>query len=292
MKDLPPFEQECFFIAPIGDEGSPERNRSDGVLEFIVERAAAELGLTAVRSDQISEPGQITVQVIDHILHARGAVADLTTLNPNVFYELAIRHTARLPIALIADQDCKLPFDVGQMRTIFFAHTDLRSADHCRQEIVAHLQQALDKGVSDSPVATAIDLSSLQRGTSVERGIGEVLTAVDQVFRVQRTLLTRFEQLELREPVAETEALVLDVAQEARRLIQVAIDRQEPVPTALLGTLRDLGRVLETQSSRIQLRNRTRHAILPIDAPELPAVAISDVPKEATEDVLAEREHD
>ena len=38
-------EHECFFIAPIGDPGSEERKRSDGVLRFIVSKAAAELGL-------------------------------------------------------------------------------------------------------------------------------------------------------------------------------------------------------------------------------------------------------
>src|SRR6185437_7434531 len=155
-------------ISPIGAEGSPERERSDGVLQFIIAKAAEELGLTAVRGDQLAEPGQITLQVIDHILGARAAVADLTGLNPNVFYELAVRHTARLPVALIAEKGCSLPFDIAQMRTIFFDHTDLQSADECRQAIVAHLTEAL-KGAVDSPIATSIDVQSLQSGSVVER---------------------------------------------------------------------------------------------------------------------------
>jgi hypothetical protein len=32
VSSLPQLDEECFFIAPIGKEGSPERNRSDGVL--------------------------------------------------------------------------------------------------------------------------------------------------------------------------------------------------------------------------------------------------------------------
>ena len=74
---LPKLNEECFFIAPIGADGSSERERSDGILEFIVGAAAQELGLTAVRADQLAEPGQITLQVIDHILGARAAVADV-----------------------------------------------------------------------------------------------------------------------------------------------------------------------------------------------------------------------
>jgi hypothetical protein len=184
--DIPPLDKECFFIAPIGKEGSSERNRSDGILEFIVARAAQELELTAVRADQIGEPGQITLQVIDHILGAKAAVADLTGLNPNVFYELAVRHTARLPVALIAEKGCQLPFDIAQMRTIFFDHTDLRSADQCRGSIVIQLREALTKGAVDSPIATSIDVRALQGGTAVERNLAELVTTVEGLARTQR----------------------------------------------------------------------------------------------------------
>jgi hypothetical protein len=180
VSSLPTLEQECFFIAPIGKDGSEERNRSDGVLEFIVARAAQELGLRAVRADQLAEPGQITLQVIEHVLGAKAAVADLTGRNPNVYYELAIRHTAKLPTVLICEQGEHLPFDIAQMRTIFFSHTNLRSADHCRTEIVRHLREALD-GAVDSPVAASVDLQRLQAGNTVERSIAELVTNVAEL---------------------------------------------------------------------------------------------------------------
>ena len=194
-EEMPPLDKECFFIAPIGKEGSPERNRSDGILEFIIDRAAQELGLTAVRGDQISEPGQITLQVIDHILGARAAVADLTGLNPNVFYELAVRHTARLPVTLIAEKGCNLPFDIAQMRTIFFDHTDLRSADSCRVAIAAQLREALENGAVDSPIATSVDVRALQGGNKVERSVAELVNAVEDVAKFQRQTMTRLDRL-------------------------------------------------------------------------------------------------
>src|SRR5205807_3862232 len=125
--------------------------------------AAEELNLEAVRADEIAQPGQITLQVISHILGAHAVVADLTGRNPNVFYELAVRHALRLPVALIAEESDKekLPFDIAQMRTIFFNHQDLESADRCRQEIVGHLQSAFS-GAVDSPIATTVDLRNLQ----------------------------------------------------------------------------------------------------------------------------------
>jgi hypothetical protein len=175
---LPELEKECFFIGPIGAEGSEERARSDGVLDFIVSKAAAELELTAVRADRLADPGQITLQVIDHVTGARAAVADLTGRNPNVFYELAIRHTARLPVVLIAEQGEQLPFDIAQMRVIFFNHRDLRSADQCRALMVAQLRQAFD-GAVDSPIAASVDLKNLQAGSAVERQIAELVETVD-----------------------------------------------------------------------------------------------------------------
>ena len=151
--------------------------------------------MTAVRADQISEPGQITLQVIDHILRARAAVADLTGLNPNVFYELAVRHTARLPVTLIAGKGCSLPFDIAQMRTIFFDNTDLRSADYCRVAIVSQLREALDNGAVDSPIATSIDVRALQSGDKVERNVAELVTAIDDLAKSQRLTLSHVDSL-------------------------------------------------------------------------------------------------
>ena len=183
---LPKLDEECFFIAPIGDDGSSERERSNDVLEFIVGAAAQELGLTAVRGDQIAEPGQITLQIIDHILGARVAVADLTGLNPNVFYELAVRHAARLPVALIAEKGCNLPFDIAQMRTIFFERTNMRSVADCKKEIVTQLEQALHGGAVNSPVATSIDVRALAGGTILERNVAEMVTTFEEIVRSQQ----------------------------------------------------------------------------------------------------------
>jgi len=182
-----PFDEECFFITPIGEEGSDQRRRADGVLRAVVGPAAAEVGLTAVRADHIGEPGQITLQIIRHVLGAKAAVADLTGANPNVYYELAVRHTAKLPTVLIAEDGERLPFDIAAMRTIFFAHTDLNSAMACKDEIVAHLRRAFE-GAVDSPIATSFDLQSLEQGGSaVERTLADLVNAVADLSReVQR----------------------------------------------------------------------------------------------------------
>ena len=89
----------CFFIAPIGAEGSETRKRSDTVLKHIVGPVARELGFEALRADHISEPGLITHQVIQHLVADPIVVADLTEHNANVFYDPPRARTRPAPSA-------------------------------------------------------------------------------------------------------------------------------------------------------------------------------------------------
>ena len=54
----------CFYISPIGDEGSEQRKHADLFLGSIVEPALEEFGLRVVRADKIGEPGIITRQIL------------------------------------------------------------------------------------------------------------------------------------------------------------------------------------------------------------------------------------
>jgi len=186
-ENLPPLDQECFFIAPIGTEGSETRERSDGILEYIVGPAAEAVDLTTVRADKIAKPGQITRQVIEHVVGARAAVVDLTDANPNVYYEMAIRHTAQSPTVLIAQEGEKLPFDIAQMRTIFFDPTSLKSAAACQEQISQHLKEALD-GEVDSPIAASMSVQKLGQGNEQERVLAQIVDGMDDLRRQIRIL--------------------------------------------------------------------------------------------------------
>lgn len=172
--------RECFFIAPIGEEGTPVRRRSDGVRDFIVREAAQAHGLETRRGDDVGEPGQITSQVVQHCLEAKAAVADLTEGNPNVYYELSVRHGAQLPVVLIAETGTLLPFDVGQSRVIFFEHSDLSDALRAREELREQIGASLE-GVPDNPIMTGKRLARLQAGNDEERVLGLVMERLERL---------------------------------------------------------------------------------------------------------------
>ena len=77
----------CFYVTPIGDPDSEQRQHADLFLNSIIEPAVEEFGLKVVRADQIGKPGMITAQTIEHVIRARLVIADLSFHNPNVFYE-------------------------------------------------------------------------------------------------------------------------------------------------------------------------------------------------------------
>ncbi|WPG39630.1 hypothetical protein [Variovorax sp. EBFNA2] len=157
--DQAQFETTCFYVTPIGAPGSDERLHSDLMLGSIVEPALEGFGLTVVRADQIDKPGTITRQVFDYLLRARLVVVDLSFHNPNVFYELAIRHAARLPVVQIIRAAEKIPFDVNQMRTIPIdttsIYTLLPQLQSYVAQIASHVRRALqDPDAADNPLST------------------------------------------------------------------------------------------------------------------------------------------
>lgn len=167
----------CFVISPIGDPDSPIRKRSDQILKFLIRPAAEPLGYEAKRADEISEPGTITSQVIQRLIDAPLVVADLTTHNPNVFYELAVRHAIRKPLVQIIDDAESIPFDVSTARTIKFSHRDLDSVERAKAELARQIQAVeKDPTLVDNPISSAVDLAALKTtGKSGEAQLAAML---------------------------------------------------------------------------------------------------------------------
>lgn len=155
---LDDFANLCFYVTPIGDAESPERKHADFLLEYIVRPALSEFNLTVIRADQMSQPGMIGRQVVEHILKCRLVIADLSFHNPNVFYELCLRHTTRLPTVQIKRESDRLPFDLNQQRTISINTSDVYELYPKLQthisEVATQVRRALqDLESADNPIS-------------------------------------------------------------------------------------------------------------------------------------------
>lgn len=176
-------ERICFVISPIGDSDSETRKRSDQVFKHVIAPAVLTLGYRAVRADHISEPGMITSQVIQHIVDDPLVIADLTDRNPNVFYELAIRHAIRKPLVQLIRKGDSIPFDVAGTRTIHVDHRDLDSVDTAKSEIQAQVKSLeIDSSKLETPISVALDLQVLRASSNPEqRSMGDVLAAMTEL---------------------------------------------------------------------------------------------------------------
>ncbi|MBY2913615.1 hypothetical protein [Rhizobium leguminosarum] len=113
----------CFVVSPIGETGSPERIHADWLLEGIIKPvfAAHYPNYEIIRADKMPAPGLIDVQIIEHLLDAELVIADITTLNPNVFYEIGVRHVVNKAIIHMSRVGDPIPFDIKLFRHITFS---------------------------------------------------------------------------------------------------------------------------------------------------------------------------
>src|SRR5438477_8072721 len=121
--DLTPMRQPlCFVLMPFGrkrDPGGGPDIDFDRIYETGIRPAIVDMKLDPVRADEEITAGVIHKTMFERLLLCEFAVADLTTANANVFYELGVRH-AMLPgtTVLLQGGIVRLPFDVAPLRTL------------------------------------------------------------------------------------------------------------------------------------------------------------------------------
>jgi len=183
MTELP--KKKCFVIAPIGEDKSPTREHSDTVLKYIINPVIEALGFApGERADHLGKPGVITTQILERIAQDDLVIADLTDHNPNVFYELAIRHGLRKPFIQMIRADQRIPFDVGQQRTIKFDASSLVGGENAKEELKKQVLACTTEGfLMETPLGSAFDFQALQSGGAVERTLAAITEKLDGLAR-------------------------------------------------------------------------------------------------------------
>ena len=110
-----------FVITPIGKPGTPLYNKYDAIFKTMIKPAVHKVmpGFKIIRADQIAKSGSFVEDIIECLENADIVIANLTDLNPNVCYELGIRHAFTKRTTIMITEDIKsLPSDLRGYRTI------------------------------------------------------------------------------------------------------------------------------------------------------------------------------
>lgn len=160
-----------------------------GLLHSVIRPIFDKFGYEVKAAHEIADPGSINGQIVERLLNDEFVVANLTGLNPNVMYELAIRHAARRPLICLAETGTVLPFDVRDERTLFYTN-DMQGIQEVGPALEKMINAILSKWVPDNPVTRGSQRFTLTteeiKGTTEDLLLRQIADLRDIVLSLDR----------------------------------------------------------------------------------------------------------
>ncbi len=201
-------KKKAFVIMPIGEDNSPVRRSAEGIYKAVIKPVLSGMGYDAHAAHEISELGSINKQIITRLLEDDLVIANLTGLNPNVMYEIAVRHAARKPIVSLCERGTRLPFDLYDERTIFYTN-DMHGVLDVKVAFEKYVESALAESTPDNPIYRAkkenIIANNLQASDSEEFNMYTKIEELEQL--VKRALNDNFYPRALNNPAIDNFSL-------------------------------------------------------------------------------------
>jgi len=158
-------QKKCFVIMPFGQK----ENHIDGeIIDFdevytcLIKPAIESLTIKCVRCDEISEAGWIHAKMFEHIYESELAVVDITSWNPNVFYELGVRHAlVKAVTVIIRKKGTWMPYNIQGLNILEYDY-DPENPDSIAdsiEKIAEIIRNSMRGQKNDSPVHEVLDIT-------------------------------------------------------------------------------------------------------------------------------------
>lgn len=120
-------DERCFIAMPVATRKEHEETYGDAehwkhVMDTIFVPAIEAAGMTAVPPSADGSE-MIHGRIIENLSECAMVLCDLSSHNPNVFFELGVRTSMNLPVALVKDERTSIPFDTSGINTWQYAST-------------------------------------------------------------------------------------------------------------------------------------------------------------------------
>jgi chaperonin GroEL len=150
----------CFVLMPFHE---PHLEYFTG----IIQPAARDAGLTAVKADDIYGTAPIIQDIWNQVWKSRAVIADVTGRNPNVNYELGICHALGVPTVLITQNLADVPFDYRHHRSIVYDTKRVNWEEKLRTAITRTLKSLLAGFDAYEDLRWPYDTNALQTMRSI-----------------------------------------------------------------------------------------------------------------------------
>lgn len=158
----------CFVLMPFGKkpDAAGVIVDFDAVYKELIAPSIADAGMEPLRADEEMTGGVIHKPMFERLILCEYAVADLTTANANVFYELGLRHAVRpwSTVLIFSKGGSQLPFDVAPLRALPYqlgpdgAPADVDASKRALAGRLAEARRlASDQPAADSPVYQLVE---------------------------------------------------------------------------------------------------------------------------------------
>jgi len=187
------YTKTCFVIMPFSKKRVGDKDVDFDLIYEQVFRPAIESvdlpeggKLVPRRTDKDYFSGHISQEMFQYIEYSRFALADISGLNANVFYELGVRHRAHESGTVIFRQESgPPPFDIGQIKAFPYEYEPLNKVKDSIQLIVKVLTESLAYNRLDSPVMVALLAQQAAEKNQQKPDIEPLLVEADDALRVQ-----------------------------------------------------------------------------------------------------------
>jgi O-acetyl-ADP-ribose deacetylase (regulator of RNase III) len=161
MEPSAPNRKECFVIMPFDEKQDAQGHNIDfdEIYKHLIKSTVEALGIRCIRCDEIAEAGWIHSKMFERVHASDVAIVDITSLNPNVFYELGVRHAlADSVTVLIRRIGTTIPFNIQGLNVIDYDPEKMASVEKAKKKIADYIRNGLKLGRKDSPVYEVLNL--------------------------------------------------------------------------------------------------------------------------------------
>ncbi|MDD1475475.1 tetratricopeptide repeat-containing protein [Arthrobacter sp. H16F315] len=225
--------KRAFVVMPFGRKFDPFLRREidcDQVFKRIYRPLLEDLDLDWNRADLEVDSGIIHVGMIDDLANSEVVLADLTTTNFNVAYEIGVRHVfARRSTVLVSptisgQKSSAPPFDVSMIRAHSFER-GLKLSDAQAQNAIRQLRPIIEAAVrgslhADSPIHEWFNVDVIIPPFSRRSD----LTAVDEEIEIRKRIRTALKSAAAEPMLAAADILITaDISEQARLALRLEL---------------------------------------------------------------------